>query len=212
MTLQELLIEAGIPQETVDAVFTKMKENKIFTASEENLDVRYTKLKDDHSAKVGELEAAKKLIEDLKKNAKGNEELSGKIATYETQVADLQKQLEETKIKSAIKVALLAEKAVDVDYLTYKLEEKLRENGETLTLDENENIKGWGDRLAALKTQFPAQFESSTSTAKKFEPNKLPDPNGEKKFTKADLLKMPYAERAKFQSENPSEYQTIINS
>lgn len=212
MTLQELLIEAGIPQETVDAVFTKMKENKIFTASEENLDVRYTKLKDDHSAKVGELEAANKLIEDLKKNAKGNEELSGKIATYETQVADLQKQLEETKIKSAIKVALLAEKAVDVDYLTYKLEEKLRENGETLTLDENENIKGWGDRLAALKTQFPTQFESSTSNGKKFEPNKLPDPNGEKKFTKADLLKMPYAERAKFQSENPSEYQTLINS
>ena len=114
------------------------------------------------SGKDTELTTANNLIADLKKGTKGNEELQGKITGYETQVADLQKQLQETKIKSAIKVALLSEKAVDVDYLTFKLNEKLKEKGETLELDENDNIKGWADKLSGLKTQFPTMFESGS--------------------------------------------------
>ncbi len=158
-----------------------------------------------------ELDTANGLIADLKKGTKGNEELQGKITTYEGQIQQLQQQLQEMKINSAIKVALLSEKALDVDYLTYKLNEKLKEKGEKLELDENENIKGIDDCLAALKTQFPTQFEGSS--AKKFEPNKLPDPEDQRsKTTKSDLFKMTYAERAKFQSENPTEYETIMKS
>lgn len=215
MTLQELLTKHGLTEEAIVAFLADMKENKIFTASEENLDVRYSKLKDEHSTKLTELEQANNLIGEMKKSTKGNEELQGKIQTYETEtIPNLQKQLEETKIKSAIKIALLSEKAVDVDYLTFKLEEKLRENGETLSLDENENIKGWEDRISSLKTQFPNMFESSSSNAnnKKFEPNKLPVTDGDKKFSKSDLFKMPYTERAKFQSENPTEYESIMKS
>jgi len=110
-----------------------------------------------------ELETANSLIAELKKGTKGNEELQGKISGYETQVADLQKQLQETKIKGAVKVALLAAKALDVPYLTFKLNEKLNEEGRTLELDENENIKGWDDLFSGLKTQLPAQFESAKS-------------------------------------------------
>lgn len=112
------------------------------------------------TGKQSELDTANGLIAELKKGTKGNEELQGKITTYETQVADLQAELAETKLKSAIKVALLSEKAVDVGYLTFKLNEKLKEKGETLELDENDNIKGWDDRLKGLKTQFPNMFES----------------------------------------------------
>ena len=65
-------------------------------------------------------------------------------------------------------MGLLAEKALDVDYLTFKLKEK----GE-LTLDENGKIKGWNDKVAALKTQLPNQFE--TAAGKKIIENKLPD-------------------------------------
>lgn len=213
MTLQELLTQNGIAEEIITKVLNGMKENKIFTASEENLDVRYGKLKDEHTAKLTELEQANNLISELKKSAKGNEDLGGKIRIYETEtIPQLQKQLEETKIKSAIKVSLLGEKAVDVDYLTYKLEEKLKENGETLQLDDNENIKGWSDKLAALKTQFPKMFESSPQT-KTVEPNKLPEADkSDKGMTKADIFKMSYADRAKFQSENPEEYNTIMKS
>ena len=139
------------------------------------------------TGKQTELDTANNLIADLKKASKGDEELQGKITAYEGQVADLQAELAETKLKSAIKVALLSEKAVDVDYLTFKLNEKLKEKGETLELDENDNIKGWGDRLNGLKTQFPNMFESGdggnggykplgTDGLPKGDPNKSTEP------------------------------------
>lgn len=135
------------------------------------------------SGKDTELTTANNLIADLKKDTKGNEELQGKITGYEVQVADLQKQLQETKIKSAIKVALLSEKAVDVDYLTFKLNEKLKEKGETLELDENDNIKGWADKLSGLKTQFPTMFESGSKGGDGYKPlgdGKIPGTEGDR--------------------------------
>ncbi len=122
---------------------------------------KYDALNELLKGKETELTTANGLIEQLKKGTKGNEELQGKITEYEAAVADLKAQLQETKVKSAIKVALLSEKAVDVDYLTFKLNEKLKEKGETLELDENDQIKGWNDKLSGLKTQFPAMFESA---------------------------------------------------
>ena len=162
------------------------------------------------SGKETELTSANTLIADLKKSTKGNEELQGKITGYETQVADLQKQLAETKIKAAVKVALLSEKAIDVPYLTYKLEEKLKAEGRTIELDDNENIKGWDDLLSDLKTQLPNQFE--TLVDRKIEPNRLPKPEDRTTFTKDDLLKKPYAERQKIYDENPEAYKEIMKS
>lgn len=146
--------------------------------------------------KETELDTANGLIAELKKGTKGNEELQGKIGQYETQVADLQAQLQETKIKAAIKVALLSEKAVDVDYLTFKLNEKLKEKGETLELDENDNIKNWDDKLSGLKTQFPTMFETKGDGNKKpLEDNRLPEGDGDRKTeptSLAEALKMQY--------------------
>lgn len=143
-------------------------------------DSEIEKLNNIISGKDTELTTANDLIAQLKKGTKGNEELQGKITSYETQVKQLQEQLAETKIKSAIKVALLSEKAVDVDYLTYKLNEKLKERGEALELDENDNIKGWDNMLTDLKTQFPAQFTASSGSddgQKHIIENRLPGGN-----------------------------------
>lgn len=153
-----------------------------------------------------ELDTANNLIAELKKGTKGNEELQGKITGYETQVADLQKQLAETKINGALKVALLSEKALDIDYLSYKLNEKLRGEGKTLELDENEQIKGWDDLLSGLKTQFPTQFEAARGS--KVDPNPLPDRNNNNNsgVTKADFDKMGYQGRLKLKQEQPEVY------
>lgn len=105
-----------------------------------------------------ELETANTLIADLKKGTKGNEELQSKVATYETQIAQLQKENAETKIKSALKIALMAENAVDIDYLIFKVNEMVKEQGKSLELDESENIKGWNDLVTELKTKLPTQF------------------------------------------------------
>lgn len=152
-----------------------------------------------------ELEQANNLIAELKKGTKGNEELQGKITTYEGQVAELQKQLQETKLKAAVKVALLSEKAVDVDYLTFKLNEKLKEKGETLELDENENIKGWDSQLAGLKVQFPSMFEAGQK--KIIETNKLPDMQDTGAgLTQEQFDKMGYQSRLKLKQEQPDVY------
>ena len=95
---------------------------------------KYDALQAQFDGKVGELNTANGLIDELKKGTKGNEELQSKITAYETQVQQLNEQLQETKIKSAIKVALLSEKALDVDYLTYKLENKLKDENKSLNL------------------------------------------------------------------------------
>lgn len=134
---------------------------------------KYDALNDLLAGKQTELDTANGLIAELKKGTKGNEELQKKIGDYDSQIAQLQAQLQETKIRAAIKVALLSEKAVDVDYLTYKLNEKLKEKGETLELDENENIKGLDEKLTGLKTQFPTMFESVVN-GKQIQENRLP--------------------------------------
>lgn len=145
------------------------------------------------TGKQSELDKANGLIAELQKATKADEGLQQKITTYETEKAQLQAELAETKLKSAIKVALLSEKAVDVDYLTFKLNEKLKEKGETLELDENDNIKGWDSQLAGLKTQFPNMFEAGQK--KKVEPNKLPDGDPDKSTepkSLEDALRMQY--------------------
>lgn len=168
MTIQELLKESGLTDEQIKTISEKMKENKIFTSSEENLDIRYGKLKTDHEGLTKQYTEAQTLIEELKKSSKGNEGLQTKLAEYEAKVTELQKELADEKLASAIKVGLLSEKATDIDYLTFKL----KESGE-LELDDKEQIKGWSDKVDDLKKRFPNQFESASKN--KIVPNKLND-------------------------------------
>ena len=206
MTLAELLKAKGIDDESINGILEEMKANKIFTASEENLDVRYGKLKTDHDGKVAELTEAQNLIAELKKSNKGNEDLQAKITAYETQVAQLQEELEQTKLESAIKVELLSSKALDVDYLTFKLKEK----GE-LVLDEDGKIKGWEDKLAALKTQFPTQFESVQG--KNIIENPLPGGDGgDVTVTREQFLNMGYNDRLKLKQENEQLYKQLAKN
>lgn len=199
MTLQEILKAQGLSDEQIQKITGEMKQNKIFLADEENLGIRYKKLKDDHDTLSTQHGEATKLIEELKKGSKGNEQLQSKITNYEQQVNDLQTELEKTKVESAVKVALLGAKAVDVEYLTFKLKEK----GE-IKLDDQGNIKGIDDMLAGLKTQYPSQFESVTQ--KKIDEHKLPDGDDESKITKEDFAKMGYQQRLKLYNENPDVY------
>lgn len=174
---------------------------------------KYNALQETLNSKDAEIANANNLIAELKKASKGNEEMQQKFTEYEAENARLQTELQETKIKSAIKVALLSEKAVDVDYLTFKLNEKLNEKGEHLELDENDNIKGWEERLSGLKTQFPNMFESKGKDSYQvLGDNRLPGSEGNNILTKSDLLKKPYAERAKIAQENPEAYNAAMKS
>lgn len=169
-------------------------------------DSELEKLQNLLNGKTTELDTANVLIEQLKKGTKGNEDLQGKITDYETQVADLQKENARIKIESALKVALLSAKALDIPYMTFKVNEKLKEQGKALELDENENIKGWDEMLSGLKTQFPTLFEKAGQT--KVEPNHLPtgEPRGGVSVTQEQFDKMGYQSRLKLKQEHPEVY------
>ncbi len=207
MTLQEILKAKGLSDEDIQSVIGEMKQNKIFTASEENLDIRYGKLKGDFDNLTKQHGESTQLIEQLKKDNAGNEGLQQKITDYEKTVADLTKENEQLKVDSALKIALLEAKVTDVDYLTFKIKEK----GE-VKLGDDGKIKGIDDTIAALKTQFPQHFASESK--KKIDENKLPngdDGNGDG-MTKKELLSKPYAERQRIYQENPDLFNEIMNS
>ena len=201
MTLSEILKSLELSDEQIQTIESEMKANKIFTTSEENLDIRYNKLKGDYDGNAQKLKEANKLIEDLKKDTTDNSELQNKITTFESTIEGLQKELEQTKVESAIKVALLDAKAGDIDYLTYKLKEK----GE-LKVDENGDVAGLSDMLGELKTQYPNLFESSTN--QKTDVKKLPDNDCDKggSMTKEEFDKLSYAKRLELFENNKELY------
>ena len=207
MTLIEILKAKGISDDIITAVQDEMKVNKIFTSAEENIDVRYGKLKTQHEAVVKERDEGKALIESLQKSNKGNEALQTQISDYQTKMEQLQKELQETKIESAINVGLLAAgvKPEDVDYVTFKLKAK----GD-IELDDQGNIKGWDDKVAGLKTQFPANFISAGG--KKYEEHKLPDDDNRnvETITQEQFNKMGYNSRVELKKNNPEQYSQLM--
>ena len=205
MTIQEILKEIGLTDEQIASVAESMKKNRVFTSSEENLDIRYDKLKGDHENLKKQNMEAQTLIEELKKSSKGNESLMAKVSDYEAKIAELSQELKEEKLASAIKVGLLSEKATDIDYLTFKL----KESGD-LEMDEKDQIKGWEEKVSELKKKFPGQFE--TSAQKKIDPNNLQKGNPETHLTKESILKMPYQQRVELYQQDPEGFNSIMKS
>lgn len=204
MTLEEILKSQGLSDEQIKTITGEMKQNKIFLSAEENIDIRYNKLKGDHDNLTQQHTEATTLIEQLKSGTKDSEKLQGQITAYETQVSELQEQLKQTQLESEIKVALLAAKVQDVDYMTFKLKEK----GE-LELGEDGHIKGIDDKIAGLKTQFPAQFASDSGNGGGtiIDVNKLPNRDTQKDgLTKEQFDKMGYQSRLKLKQEQPDVY------
>lgn len=207
MTMQELLKSLDLTDEQITSITTKMKENKMFISSEENLDVRYSKLKEQHDAQTKQLEESSKLIEDLKKSTEGQEDTQNKINEYQTKMTELEEQLVAERTESALKVSLLAAgvKASDIDYIMFKCKS---DSDWKPVLDDSGNIKGMDDKIKGLKTQYPNQFESSTK--KKVDENKLPEDNDDKnKISQEDFNKMGYQERLKVYNDNPDLYKEL---
>ena len=194
MTLQEILKSQGLDDATIEKIVGEMKQNKIFTASEENLDTRYSKLKGDHDGVTKQLTEAQTLIAELKKGTGNNEALQGKISEYE-----------KLKTDSALKIALLdaGAKAADIDYLLFKA----GQSG-NIKLGEDGKLKGQDDLISGLKTQCPAQFQSAEQ--KNIQEHKLENNNVPKTSLTADqFAKMGYQDRLKLFNEHPEQYKEL---
>ena len=206
MTINEILKARGLDDTAITSVLDDMKANKLFLSAEENLDIRYGKLKTQHEGAAKQLEEALATIETLKKSTKGQEEAQKQIAEHEAREQALLAELEKTKVLSEAKFALKDAGALDVDYLLFKLQEK----GE-LALDEHGKLKDWDDKLAGLKTQIPTQFEAKGKQKNILE-NKLPEEMnpGDKTVTKEEFNKMGYNSRVALRKENPELYNQMM--
>lgn len=208
MNLNEILQAKGIADDVIRAIAEEMKANKIFTASEENLDIRYGKLKGQYDTATEQLRVANEQIATMKKSTEGQEGLQQKVAALEQQNAALQARLEETQTDADVQMELLAAgvKPDDMDYVMFKLKAKGK-----LERGEDGKIKDMADKIDALKTQLPNQF--SGESKKTVQELKLPsEPGGGDAITKESLLKKPYAERMKLYSENPEAYKNAMHS
>ena len=198
MNLIEILKANGIEDDVITKITGDMKTNKVFTAGEDNLDIRYGKLKTEHAQ-------AQQSISDLQAQISQFEQLKSQNATLieETnkKLADLQAENDRIKLDNALERALIEAKVQDVDYMKFKLKEK---HPDGFKLDENGKIESINTVLDDLKVQFPNQF---AKTEKKIEEKKLEksdDNNGG--ISSEQFSKMDYHERAKLFKENPEQY------
>lgn len=207
MNFTEILKAQNLTDEQIVKISAEMKSNKIYLASEENLDVRYNKLKLESEQANQELAKSQALITELQKGNKGNEELQAKVKGYEAEIANLKKANEKQRVESALDRVLLEANVQDVDYVKYKIKEK----GTELKLDEQGNLTGVKDMLDALKVQLPNQFSNSTQQIKEFKLPTNDNPN-DKGITKEQYDKMSYKDRLKLFNENKEAFQELTKS
>ena len=187
MNILEVLKVNGVDDELASKIMADMKANKIYTASEENLDIRYGKVKND-------LAVATSTIADLQRDLEATKDLQTK---FDSAVAEN----ERIRIDHALDRALIEANVDDVDYMKFKIKES---NTNGFKLDDNGKIENMNNLIDGLKVQFPTQF---AKTEKKIEEKKL-DKTDEKTIgiTVEQFNGMNYHEKAKLFKENPEQY------
>jgi len=211
MNITEIFKEQGLADESINAILEKMKANGIYLSAEENIDVRYGKLKTQHDTVSAQLKEANGTIEALKQSNAGNEELQKKVTDYEQTMQTMQTQLEQVKRDAALQVKLHEANATDVNYMTFCLNEKLKKDGKALELDESGDIKGWDELLSGLQTQFPTFFDSAKGKdgLKVYDPAKLKKSDENRNPTREEFKNMGYNERVALKNENPELFKQL---
>ena len=205
--MDELLKELGLDEGVAKQIVEGMAKKRIYTSQNENVDLRFGKLQEDFDALTKKSGEDAKLIEDLKKSSKDNEDMQAKFTEYDSKMAQLEAENKQLKIDSALKVELLGGKAkqTDLDYLMYKIKQENKE----LDFDENGKLKGFD--VKAVKTAYPSNFE--VETKKEVDVNNLPNiKDKDVSVTKEQFEKMSYNDKNKLYREDPDTYKALRDS
>ena len=198
MNLLEILKSNGIGDDVINKITDEMRTNKVYTASEENLDIRYGKLKKDHTESQNTIADLQSQIAEFEKLKLENANI---VTDANNKIAELENELVKVRTDNALERALIEANVQDVDYLKYKLKEK---HPDGLKMDENGKIESIETVLDDLKIQFPNQF---SKTEKKIEEKKLEKTDNDNSgVTVEQFNKMNYHEKAKMFRENPEQY------
>lgn len=161
MKFEELLKKQGLSDEQITAITGAMSKEKIYTTTLENAEVRYNKLKDDKKEVDTQLTSANNTITSLKKYETDNEDLKGKISTYETEKANYEKALKDKDFNYALDKALG--------------EYKVKNSKLVKALLDNEKLKVDGDSVIGLKEQIEAIQKDNDFLFEKAAPGGAPD-------------------------------------
>ena len=162
------IISKYIDDEKTKELFEELKKHNVYFANEENLDIRYSKLKEDMTAKNKLYEEAQKHIDELSQGVKSGEELKAKQAEYEAKIQQLESENKQIRIEGILREKLSKANATDTDYIIYRIKNRLQADGKTLELDESNNIKGIDEIIEAEK-KSNASFFKTESMSKEVE-------------------------------------------
>ena len=191
--LKGILEKAGLSSEQITSVLSSMKEAKVYTTSLENIDERYSKLKQQKEDLEGQLNGANTTITELKKNNKDIEGLQSTIKQYETDMAQL-KDDSEAKIRNmtidgAITNLLKDNKAKHADLLLGKFDR------DKLSIKDDGSIEGLDTQFTSIKESYKDLFEQPLSGGT---PNNSGGSAGS-----VDVSKMTYSQMMDYMAKNP---------
>ncbi len=161
-------------REDVTAVFegaTKEQIDKILNLNSADIEKVKTATETERDRLRNDLDTANQKLSDFE--GVDVDDLNAKLTAAAQQITALQAELSAEKTTAAVRLGLVEAKALDVDYLIYKLTEKLKSDGKTAELDDTGKVKDWDTLLEGLQKQFPTQFESCG--IKHIEEHRLPD-------------------------------------
>ena len=156
MTFEELLKSQGLADEKVSSIIAAMKENRLYISNEENIDIRYGKLK----AKV---ETAEKTIANLKRSNEDHEALQEIIEVYKNKITTMKKEHDD-KMKDMIIQLTIKSKLSDAKYPDL-IEGKF--DLERITISEDgKEVFGIDEQLTSIKEQYKDLFISKRTMKK----------------------------------------------
>ncbi|KEI10529.1 scaffolding protein [Clostridium sp. K25] len=119
--MEELLKKLGLTDEQIQKVIGGMKENKIYTTKEENIEERYNKLKSQKEQLESDLKEANKTLDKVKKDNKDIESLQTEIENYKNKAAESEAARAKDQKEFTIKSKLKDLGCTDLDYMLYKI-------------------------------------------------------------------------------------------
>lgn len=164
MDFKEYLVSTGITEEQATTIVSGMPEKKFYLASEEKLDERYSKLKDQKEQLDEQLKTNQTELDGLKESAKGNEELT-------KQLSDLQAKFDESEKASQ---AAIAEKEKDFAIQLALKEANALDESIVLGLLDKDTIKVTDEGLKGLSEQLDGLKESKSFLFREIDPESTP--------------------------------------
>lgn len=164
MDFKQYLVSKGVTEEQAAAIVAGMPAEKLYLASEEKLDERYDKVKQQKEQLEEQLQANQTELDALKEASKGNEDLT-------KQLNDLQETFNKTKEESEAKIA---QQEKDFAIKLALKEANPLDDGIVMSLLDKDTIKvtegklqGFTEQLDAIKENKGFLFQQPEAEADK---------------------------------------------